>query len=339
MPAGSEIPGAADVQPWRAAGWLPGVQDWIEAACAAQGLRPAGPAVEIHRRHWSVVLRVPLRPQDAFFKATVRGLTHEAAVVGLLAELAPECLPPVVAIDPARGWLLTLDAGPSLGDTVPVEDRAAIWQAVLPAYARLQQRSATIASRLLDVGVFDRRPERLAGQMATLLAHLECWVPAGMLTRDEQDRLEAAAIGLTDSARALAALGIPDGIQVDDLHAYNLAVGAAGPRLIDWGDACLGHPFGSLLVLETRLGEDLAGVPAAAPMRARVRSGYLAAWSAWAAPEVLARAVELVSWSAPAVRALTWAEVLRACGDEALRERGASVAHWLRRWLAHPAPR
>jgi aminoglycoside phosphotransferase (APT) family kinase protein len=42
--------------------------------------------------------------------------------------------------------------------------------------------------------------------------------------------------------------GIPAGVQHDDLHRTNVFVDHGHCRVIDWGDASIGHPFTSLVV-------------------------------------------------------------------------------------------
>ena len=58
----------------------------------------------------------------------------------------------------------------------------------------------------------------------------------------------------------LAASGIPDSIDHNDLHAANILVDGAGVRFYDWGDAVVAHPFACLLPVT-------ANLPAAAAER------------------------------------------------------------------------
>jgi aminoglycoside phosphotransferase (APT) family kinase protein len=46
----------------------------------------------------------------------------------------------------------------------------------------------------------------------------------------------------------LAAHGVPETVQHDDLHTANVDAKGGRLRLLDWGDASVSHPFASLLV-------------------------------------------------------------------------------------------
>jgi aminoglycoside phosphotransferase (APT) family kinase protein len=46
----------------------------------------------------------------------------------------------------------------------------------------------------------------------------------------------------------LAACGIPETVQHDDLHYANLCLQGEQPRILDWGDSSISHPFASLVV-------------------------------------------------------------------------------------------
>ena len=49
--------------------------------------------------------------------------------------------------------------------------------------------------------------------------------------------------------RELAAYGIPETIQHDDLHDGQVFVSDGRYRIFDWGDSCVSHPFHSLTVI------------------------------------------------------------------------------------------
>ena len=63
-------------------------------------------------------------------------------------------------------------------------------------------------------------------------------------------RFRALAPRVRELCDELAALRIPDSIQHDDLHDAQIYVDPAdgGLRILDWGDACVSHPFFSMSV-------------------------------------------------------------------------------------------
>jgi aminoglycoside phosphotransferase (APT) family kinase protein len=73
------------------------------------------------------------------------------------------------------------------------------------------------------------------------------------LTSMEVARICAGPPALEHAAAALAT-GVPATIQHDDLHDDNVFVVAQHPRLIDWGDAVIAHPFSTLRVTLDVLG-------------------------------------------------------------------------------------
>ncbi len=101
------------------------------------------------------------------------------------------------------------------------------------------------------------------------------------LTEAELERERASTKEYAEQCAQLAALGIPPSLQHDDLHANNVfgPSAAGGPlRVFDWGDAVVGHPFGTLLVT-LRVVSDLAGLQPGAAELLRLRDAYLGAWA------------------------------------------------------------
>ena len=65
---------------------------------------------------------------------------------------------------------------------------------------------------------------------------------------EERRRLEASLPWVREACEELAAAGIPETIQHDDLHDAQVFVRDGRYLLLDWGDACVSHPFFSLAV-------------------------------------------------------------------------------------------
>ena len=108
------------------------------------------------------------------------------------------------------------------------------------------------------------------------------------LPRDELARLRAAVPTVTEVCLELAAYGLPETIQHDDLDDEQVYVREGRYLLLDWGDACVSHPFFSMSVtLEGVISwglDEVRGAVAIEPFRdaylaafARGRDGDLAA--------------------------------------------------------------
>jgi hypothetical protein len=230
------------VSAWTDPLWLAEAHEWIQAEVARLDLGAVGPIEQHHVRPWSTVMRVPTERGDVYFKANTASLRHEAAAVALIAAHRPDCVPPLLALDPERGWMLMGDAGDRLRETVERERDLSCWLDILPLYAGLQIDLAGHADELVAVGVPDMRlstlPSRFEGMLDDLVE-----LPSYDLRRLEENvsRIEA----MCDE---LAGFGVAETIQHDDFHDGQVFVRDGRYLLLDWGDACVSHPFFTLSV-------------------------------------------------------------------------------------------
>ena len=112
-------------------------------------------------RPWSTVIRVPTESGNVFFKAVAPPLRHEAALTELLGARRPDCIPPPLAVDRERGWMLMEDGGQTLRDLIATERDLSRWSDVLPLYASVQIDLMGDVTELLALGVPDLRLETL----------------------------------------------------------------------------------------------------------------------------------------------------------------------------------
>jgi hypothetical protein len=186
---------------------------------------------------WSTVMRVPTADGPVWFKANDGSMRHEAAVTTLVAPLSGGRVPAPLASDPSTGWMLLADAGPRLRDVIPEERSLERWHDVLEAYARVQLACVDRVDALLAAGLPDRRLPTLPAAYDALLAQLgdvdPRWPDAG---------------AVADLCEALASFGISETVQHDDLHDGQVFLGSGTHQVLDWGDACVSHPFFTLSV-------------------------------------------------------------------------------------------
>jgi hypothetical protein len=188
------------------------------------------------------VLRVPTGRGALWFKANIPVLAYEASVVRLLSRRRPDCVPELVAADPERGWMLMVDGGVRLREIVEREHDFGRWHALLPQYAELQLDLAGQADELVACGAPDRRLATLPHGYARLLDQL------AQLPPPELGRLRGLEDRVAELCGRLAAYGIPETIQHDDLHDGQIFVRDGGYLFFDWGDSCVSHPFFSMAV-------------------------------------------------------------------------------------------
>jgi hypothetical protein len=305
--------------PWRRAGWRADADGWIDAHLTGAGLRRIGAIEQPHERAWSTVLRVPTSDGPVFFKETAVTVANDATVTALLAGLAPDLVMAPIVVDGPQRRMLLPDAGPRLREELERQLDMTHWERILPRYAELQRIAAPHAARLLAAGAHDRRLERLPAVFAELLADpsMGPGTPRG-LSDQERETLGALAPRVSDACAELATIGA-ETIQHDDLHDGNVHRPDAGYRILDWGDAVVSHPFGTLLVTERSVAARF-GLEPEMPELARLRAAYLEPWTDLAPSGMLQRAVELAIWVGLVSRALTWREALSIANDAELVE-------------------
>jgi hypothetical protein len=230
----------------------------------------------VHDRPWSRVLRVPTADEDLYLKQCAPVQAFEVPLTVALAARWPDRVPEVVGADPDRAWLLLRDGGVRLRESgdVPTFVRA------LELYGELQREEAARVGELLALGLPDVRLPVVAAAYEPFLEDDHGLEP------DEVARLRALAPRYRELCAELAAFGLPDSIQHDDLHDGNVFVRDGRVAIFDWGDSSVAHPLWSwikALRVATHYGLDTAPLVAA----------YLAPWAAVAPEERLQAALRV----------------------------------------------
>ncbi len=222
---------------WTDPEWLARAHAWIAEQTDALGLERTSDAEQLHVQVWSTVLKVPTRTGPLWFKANHGPLQHEAALVTLLAERVPDRVEPLLAADLDRGWMLMRDAGTRMRELVLAEASLHRWHPVLDSVARISIATEDDVEALLAIGVPDLRLATLPQSYAALMEDI-----------DAAPRFRAATGQVAELCEQLAAYGIRDSVQHDDLHDGQVFVRDGHHWVLDWGDACVSHPFFVLAV-------------------------------------------------------------------------------------------
>ncbi len=293
---------------WTQPEWLAEAVAWIRERVEITG--------EIEQPHvywWSTVLRVPTAEGDLWFKACHPSHGFEPELTLELARLRPGRVIEVLAADPQRGWMLTPDAGTRLRELLASEVDLVRWEEFLPIYADVQLAAAGSVERLLALGVPD---ERLAG----LPAHFErVLADRDVLLVDREDGLHegqhasllASVPEVERLCAELAALGIPETVQHDDLHDGNVFVRDGEYLTFDWGDSCVSHPFHTLAVTLRATAWRL-GLEPGAPSLGRMRDAYLEPFGAYGSRAELLAAFAIAYRLGTIARALSWYRAVQA---------------------------
>jgi len=227
---------------WRDPDFLQRAYAWIDARLGDLGLPRVGETEQPHVQPWSTVLRVPTTLGPVWFKAVSDQFRHEAAVHQLIAARCPDRVPPLLAWDAETGWMLMADAGRRLREVVEAEQSLERWHDVLGATAEIQLAVTDDVPALLATGLPHYRLETLADDYAAFVT-----------TIDVEQRFVDAREQVAEMAARLAAFGIAESVQHDDLHDGQVFVKDGTHLVLDWGDACVSHPFFTLAV--TLLGQ------------------------------------------------------------------------------------
>jgi hypothetical protein len=238
-------------------------QEWIRAQ-----VEPVGAIEMAHERPWAAVLRVPLATDVAWFKACAPVQAFEPRLTAELFGRWPDRVAEVLAYDEERAWLLLGDAGTPIA---VFGNPPEAWLRALPLYAELQRGEAAHTREHLAHGVPDLRIARLPARYEDLL------LGDLPLEHDGIRRLRRFAPRFAELCAELASHGLPETVQHDDLHMANLYLQGKRLRLLDWGDASISHPFGSLVVTFQFL-EDRSKLPPSDPWFTRLRDAYLEPW-------------------------------------------------------------
>ncbi|MHC4960296.1 MAG: phosphotransferase family protein, partial [Planctomycetota bacterium] len=140
----------------------------------------------------------------------------------------------VAAIDEARGWSLTGDAGPILR----VENPTDIWCAAVRRLGELQVSEARHTDEWRSLRCRDLSGDRLPGAIQGLLA-----AAFPELEPDVGDTLHSLTPRIEEACATLADDPVPDTLVHRDIVPENVAVSGNGPVLLDWSDVVVGHPF------------------------------------------------------------------------------------------------
>jgi hypothetical protein len=237
----------------------------VAESWAAQHAPLTGAPRVFQERPWATVWTAETRDGIVWLKACGPAQAFEARLTATLARRQTDLLPRVIAADGGRALLLLADAGPPLGFDAGFEP----WLEILPRYAELQRMET--AAPHLAAGVPDRRLDVLPAAYADAL---ERDLP---LSTRERSRLAAFAATFGGLCHELADAGPAPTVQHDDLHGNNVYVRDAAGRILDWGDACVSHPFLTMFVTLVHLPNAGVNGPSRA-MTERVVDAYLEPW-------------------------------------------------------------
>jgi len=298
---------------WQDPEWLKQANDWIQIETKRQSIRITGTIEQPHVYPWSTVLHVPTSEGILFFKATAPQTLYEAVLTQSLATWYPDCMPELVAVDTARGWMLMRDGGEMLRASIRPKKDLAPWSPVIARYSALQLDLANHLPELLALSVPDFRLAALPELYTELMAdeeRLQLEQPNGLSSK-EVAHLRGMGSRFEQICGDLAAYEIPESLNHGDFHDGNVLLRDGRIMLFDWGDANVTHPFVSLrtffVSIEISLKLDDYSFT---PEMAKLLDLYLQPWQRFSAKEDLLIAFGISKCVASIVTALKWREAI-----------------------------
>lgn len=121
-------------------------------------------------------------------------------------------------------------------------------------------------------------------------------------------------------------------IQHDDFNDGNVLVRGGDYVFFDWGDACVSHPFHTLVVTLRATAARLDLQPGG-PELIRLRDAYLDAFSSFGSREALVELFDVAYAVGTVGRSLAWYRYVRSVDPSYLSEFADSVSYGLQRFL------
>ncbi len=323
----------AESLPWRAPAWRDEALRWIDGELERLGLKRTADVEQPHAFWWSTAMRVPTGDGPLWFKATQPDGAFEARLTPLLASLWPDRTVELLATDPERGWTLARDAGTKLRE---LRDGRVVehWERLLPRYAEMQIGLAGRLDELAALGVPELRLQHVPRELEELLEEPELLMrgASGGVDDVQRHRLREALPAFAHLCHLLGESGIPETIQHDDLNDGNAILRGSQHVVFDWGDACISHPFHSLVVALRSLAYRNGWSPGG-PEVTRLLDAYLEPWSRHGSRDHLLAVADMARRTGTIQRSLAWRRGVKAMPPAVRAEYVESVPYGLRLYL------
>ena len=302
--------------------------DWIKDA-----LRNHFGAVQhvetVKLRPWSQVYRIVAEQGISYFKICSPDAQHEITLLEWLLPDHSALLPEIIAVFPDQGWILMADAGIPFRDLPQSENQRQSLHSLLSSYARLQQHSLNQIDDFLEMSLPDRRLERLPHLVQDLV---ETGSKNGWLDAVLQNQVLETITTLAQLCNRLSASPYAAALDHGDLHTGNVLFRHGKLSICDWGDACITHPFCSLLPLViTSIGQQFASVVEV--VETSLVGAYLQSWSDFASLDSLMTEARLALCLGLVLRAMDMAYMIQRADAESVNRWSPFVAQYLAQWV------
>ena len=316
--------------PWEAIGWHDSACDWIRAQLEAHGTDASAPISQ--QRAWglSCTMRVSDATGAVYFKATPPFMAHEGRIMRAVAARCPQLLPPPLAVDSERGWLLMPDYGDEMLHECPDIAR---WEDALRLFAQTQVEQAAHTRHWLSLDCPDRGLGRMVELIDPLIASCSRMLAGGAngLSESEVGDLRSLSMPLKLMCARLAQFGVPHSLVHGDLGG-NILIRGDGYTFFDWTDVCISHPFFDMATVSGAYFDEsvLKDNPNA---ETRLRDAYLQPWTKLESMERLIETFEASKPLGALHQVMTYMWILTNIAADARPELEGGLLHWIRNLL------
>ncbi len=290
---------------WACSGWFATAEQWIRQQLDRLGYVATDSVKQLSMSTWSTVLSVATTTGNLYFKASIPEFAYEPLLTQTLAMLVPAHIPPVLAMDSERHWMLMQDAGIPLATINENNPDPTRWEEVLRLFAQMQIDLVTHIDTLEKTGCPDMRLQRLPALFEEALATKDMLLigQEDGMPEAEYEQLLALAPEVKAMCAKLAEYNIPESLHHDDFHGNNILYNGKTYVFFDWAECALAHPFCSMMIVQRVVKYVLEYDEI---MFDRFRDAYLAPWIRYEPIERLREAFTLAVRLGKLCRALTW---------------------------------
>lgn len=314
---------------WNQPEWREKALAWVRSELEARSLPISSEAEQFHRTAWSTVMRVPTRAEDLYFKAVASDRQFETRLTALLSSRHPHMMPKVVAVHPHEAWIILKDMGRQYRGSLRATGDLSPLERALPVLAEIQMESAAHTAGYVSLGVPKRPLREIPGYLDIILADRPILTASEYaLTAEQIEKLASLRPMVEHLAAELGANRIPLTLHHDDLHDANIFLKDGVICFSDWGDACIAHPFFSLLILLRSVSDSLK-CEVTDPRILKLRDIYLEQWVQYESMDKLRRLFSL-AWRLGMInRAYSWYTDLQTYEESCRTKYAYTVPGWL----------
>ena len=202
---------------------------WAKTVLREGGITVTEPPVQVRSWNLSSLWRIPAGGQTAWLKVVPPFFAHEGR---LLAALARERVPRILGRDSCRVLLAEVEGE----DLYEADEHQLV--AMVTLLVGVQRSWIGRAEELIGLGLPDWRAPALSTAIRDVFNRTK-----HDLSMDDHEVLERFLGDLPRRFGAIDTCGLHDTLVHGDFHPGNLRGSGDALTLLDWGDACIGHPL------------------------------------------------------------------------------------------------